>query len=422
MYNLYMEGYNPFNPNSVVAPSLFAGRTDQINDICRKLTQLRHNMSSGFFLYGERGIGKTALAKLINYIATANDEEVHGLNLLTSYYQVEKDQSLSSVLQESLNKLTNQMDKTLVAEIGSRLGQLFKNGKFEIGAFGMASISMEASAPAKQAQDITVKDQTVSILSNIVKSLGVDKEKGDNSVKKDGILIIIDEIHNLKDLSSAASILRNIVTSLDFDELGKVSFLLIGYKEDVDQFFSVDTSSRRLFDLKRLDVMPESEAIEVLKKGFEAASIKWDETALISNISVAGGYPHSIQRLGHNLVEIDKDNMIDDKDWNSAIYKTALDLQDKDFSTMYTFRKSHTEKDKVLAYLAKENKPVQRKEIKDKLEIKNIYRCLTDLKKLGAIKEDDSGAISLQSQLFRVAILFDVAWRGIQVKKSKVGK
>ncbi|HTK03359.1 MAG TPA: ATP-binding protein [Alphaproteobacteria bacterium] len=397
---------NPFNPNSVVTPSLFAGRMRQIDDICKKLTQLKNGMASSFFVYGERGIGKTALAKLVNYVATSKDSKLHNLDLLTSYYQVESGQNISGVLQASVNKLTDNMDQSLIIKIGERVGNLLKNGKFEIGAFG-GSIAFDASV-AQQNRDITIKDQTVSILSNILKVL--DKSTVD---KKDGILIIIDEMHNLGELPRAASIFRNITTSLDFENLGKVSFLLIGYKDDVDDFFSVDTSARRMFDLKGLSVMPDDEAVDILKKGFEAVNVKWDEKSLQDNIKVAGGYPHSVQILGHNLIEEDSDLYIGIDDWDKVIMDTALELQEKEFATMYTFRKKQTDRDIFLTVLAQSEGPITRQEINQSGSVSNVYRCIKDLKKRGAIKEDDQGNISLHSQLFRTAILFDIAMRRI---------
>lgn len=60
-----MMKYNPFNPNSVVSTNLFAGRTEYVLKILRKMEQVKKGMPASFFLSGERGIGKTALAKLI---------------------------------------------------------------------------------------------------------------------------------------------------------------------------------------------------------------------------------------------------------------------------------------------------------------------------------------------------------------------
>lgn len=392
--------FNPFNPNSVVVPNLFAGRTRNVLDISKKLSQLKHNMPASFFIHGERGIGKTALAKLIKSVAVIKDPKLYDLNLLTSYYSVEQGQDLSSVLQASVNNLTDQMDTTLVHEVGSRLGELFKNGKFTIGAFG-ATLGVETATGASQTQrEITIKDQTVSILSNILKAA---KEK----TTHDGILMIVDEVHNLSDLDKAASIIRNISTTLDVNGNGQVAFLLIGYDEDVEKFFGGDFSARRTFDLYPLGVMPDEDASEVLEKGFKEAGLTSDETLRATRIKVAGGYPHSIQVLGHNLVELDTDGHIDGVDWDSAIINTAQALQTKEFSKMYSFGRNLTEKDKLLITMALTDKGMTRKELKEVSDSKNVYKLITALKESGAIKEDENQLLTLHSQLFRTSILFD---------------
>jgi len=397
------KGFNPFNPNSVVVPTLFAGRTDTVLEICKKLSQLKHSMPSSFFIFGERGIGKTALAKLIMSVATLKDEKLYELNLLTSYYAVEKNQDLSSVLQSSLNALTDSMDKTLVDEIGGRLGELFKNGKFKIGAFG-TSLEISSNSESEEARNITVKDQTVSILTNIIQAISKEESK-------DGVLIVIDEIHNLKNLNQAASILRNIVTTLDVSSQGKLAFLLIGYEEDVTKFFSEDSSARRTFDLHKLSVMPDSEAEEILTKGFEAAGYKWDSDSLKVNIKAAGGYPHSIQVLGHNVIETDTDSLIDAKDWSQATLNTSQILRTKEFAKMYSFDKRLTEKDKILIELARSSGPLSRQDVASRSTSKNIYKQIIALKQSGAIKENEDKTFSLHSQLFRTAILFDIFYR-----------
>jgi len=391
--------YNPFNPNSTVVPKLFAGRGKQILEICKKMSQLRHEMPASFFFYGERGIGKTALAKLVKSIATANNPDLYHLNLLTSYYSVENGQELTSVLQNSLNKLTDQMDTSLLTKIGERLGDLFSNGKFKIGAFGISADVGLSDNMSKQ--EISIKDQMASILENILRA------NAEQDSPKDGLLIIIDEMHHLKDLSSAAAVIRNIATTLDVDGFAKVSFLLIGYEEDQDKFFSTDSSARRMFDLYKLDTMPDDDAAQVLEKGFKEVGITWDEQALTVNIGVAGGYPHSIQRLGHNLVEVDTDSYISTDDWQRAISKTANDLQTKEFATMYSFGKFQKTTDKVLVALALNGSPLTRQQIKEKTGNSNVPQDISKLKKMGAVWENERKQILLHSQLFRTAILFD---------------
>jgi Cdc6-like AAA superfamily ATPase len=409
---------NPFNPNSVVSTNLFAGRTTQVHDICKKLKSIKLNMPSSFFIHGERGIGKTALVKLIKSISSIKDPQLHDLNLLTSYYSVEDGQEISSVLQESVNKIADNMDRDTISRVGGKLGNLFKNGKFEIGAYGF-NIGIEAGKNATQ-KEITIKDQTAGILSNLIDAINEEGSKTP-SEKKDGILIIIDEIHNLADLAGSASILRNIITTLDVDGKGRISFILVGYNEDIEKFFSKDSSSRRTFDLIPLTVMPENEAMDVLKKGFVAAEITWDEEALKKNTSVAGGYPHSIQVIGHSLINSDKDGNIDQEDWDDATLEATFALKSKEFSSMYSFNKPLTVSDTILQELANQNIPLSKKELNEKIG-KNVYQYLPKLLQLGAIKvKDDDKKIFLHSQLFRTAILVDefIRFRKKEKKEEK---
>jgi hypothetical protein len=372
-------------------------------------------MSTSFFLYGERGIGKTALASLILHIAKLKDPELHDLNLVTSYYAVEKEQEIDTVLQESINVLTDSMEKGVLEQIGSKLGNLFKNGKFQIGSF-----SFEGKQEEKKA--ITIKDQAVSILSNIIKSFCIEREG--ESVQAtilqeeknyQGILIIIDEIHNIKNIENVAVILRNIITTLTVNNLGKISFLLIGYEDDVKKFLEGDSSSRRFFDLIELETMPDRDAAEILQKGFMAAKKRWDSSYLIENIKIAGGYPHSIQILGHNLIKTDYDNYIDENDWAEASLQASIELGKKDFSPMYSFGPDNplNNRDKILKLLVVGNKEMSRKQIAEILK-KNIYQDIPILIKTGAIKETPDKKIKLRSQLLRTAILIDLYLRSVK--------
>jgi hypothetical protein len=393
--------YNPFNPNSVVSTNLFAGRTEYVLHIIRKLENVKRGMPSSFFLYGERGIGKTALAKLIKHISMVKDEELGKLSFISSYYSAEKGQSITSVLQASLNELTDQIPRSSIKILGEKLGKLFEKGKFSIGAF-----SMELEKSKKREESVILRDQLISILSNVIDSIKLSTEGVES---KDGVLIIIDEMGNIKDIGRCAQLLRGIITTLDVKELGFISFLLIGYDTTLNKFFNGDPSARRYVDSIRLGVMPMTEAKEVLVKGFKEAEVKWDDESLNEYISVTGGYPHSIQLIGHYLLEEDKDDYINDYDWNQAIGKTAIELQRKDFAALYNFNSKPGGREAILDVLAVVGKPLSKKEIQSYCNISNIYQYLPELKKRGSIKiipETDN--ITLHSQLFRTSILLKI--------------
>jgi hypothetical protein len=393
---------NPFNPNSVVTPTLFAGRHDQVFQILKKLTQVREGMPASFVLQGDRGIGKTALAKLIMYTAEAKNPHLENLKFLTSYYAVEKGQSFESVLQASLNIMTDRMPDSVIHRLSQRLGNFFKNGKFTFGAFG-ASATVEGEVK-KEDKLTVIKDRAVSVFSNIIS--GIDELK-DDPEQLDGILLVIDEVHNLKDLDGAAQILRAISTTLDVSRLGKISFMVLGYPDGMDRFFKGDPSARRHFDIIELTAMPRTDAKEVLIKGFSRANLTYDEQALEQNIDVAGGYPHSIQVIGHNLVEVDRDGKISADDWTAALMKSAAEMARKEFSDLYDFKGKGTLRETVLNVLALAQRPMTKQELRDAVGGKNIYTatCMGELKKSGAVTEIADGSIILHSMLFRAAVL-----------------
>ena len=404
---------NPFNPNSIVAPTLFAGRDEQTIGILKKLSDVANGMHASFYLHGERGIGKTALAKLIRHISLAKDKDFYDLDFLTSYYSVEQGQSLKDVIESSLNNLTDGMPESSLEHLSKRLGGLFKNGKFSFGAFGL-NLKVDKNESQKQ----LFKDQIVSSLTNLIESAVISKKSEDK--KFSGILIVIDEIHNVRDIKGAGQIFRNIINTLDVAEKAFVSFLLIGYSDSVEVFFKGDSSARRSFDFIHLKAMPREDAKALLIKGFEKIGRKYDAASLDKYIDAAGGYPHSLQMLGHNLIEIDSDQNISNGDWEQAIEKTAKDLQSKDFSDFYAFQGKPTLREELMNILALLDSSINKKNLAKVLEKKNIYSksCLPKLIQQGAVREEN-GDLILQSTLFKTAILFHLNSSPQQLERAK---
>ena len=226
------------------------------------------------------------------------------------------------------------------------MGKLFSGGKFTIGSF-----SAEFERNSSSGENQLLKDQIISILTNIIKS----------SDDFGGVLIIIDEIHNLSDLKGAAHLMRSIATTLDVNGCGKISFMIIGYSDTVKELFAEDPSAKRHFDSVPLEVMPLPEAVEVLTKGFEEIEIKYDRKDVEQCIIPTGGYPHSIQLLGHNVVSLDEDNDLSTEDWNNAITRTSVELQSVTFSDFYNFNGKQTLRETLMDVLAIVGKPISKK-------------------------------------------------------------
>jgi hypothetical protein len=197
--------------------------------------------------------------------------------------------------------MTDRMPESVLKRLSQRLGGFFKNGKFTVGAFGSSVGYENKDAKPGEQEFLIMKDRAVSALSNIVSGL---EEMTDDSKRLDGVLIVIDEVHNLRDIDGAAQVLRAISTTLDVNRLGKVSFMVLGYPDGIERFFTGDPSARRHFDMIELTAMPRNEAMDVLTKGFEKIALSFSRDDLARNIDVAGGYPHSIQVIGHHLVDV----------------------------------------------------------------------------------------------------------------------
>jgi len=404
------EKNNPFSPGGIVKSALFGGRHKYITNILKRLVSVKDARPASFYLFGERGIGKTALAKLISYIASSKDKDLYDLDFIISYYSAQLHQTFSDVLESSLNNIADQIDESVLKKIGSRLGNVFKDGKFSIGAFGF-----ETSYNGRRGDDSTtkktvIKDQVVSILRNIIQQI---RNNEDISKNKDGILIIIDEMDNLDDINFSASIVRGITTELDFEDFGFVSFLLIGYENGYERFISGDESIRRLIDPVHLTEMPENEIIETFKKGFLEASVQWSADKLKEKVWLTGGYPLAIQVIGYYLIEYDTDNNIKGDDWDKSITKSAEELIDKEYSLYYSFGiRQKKNADKILLAFAVAGIKLDSMSLSEIEQISGVInpsQYLTPLMKNGVVNRDKiSGEYMIKRGLLRTAVILDL--------------
>jgi Cdc6-like AAA superfamily ATPase len=64
------DKFNPFRPDKIAPPSIFAGRLEEIRLIDHCLLQTKNGNPQHFLLIGERGIGKSSLFVLEQHVAS----------------------------------------------------------------------------------------------------------------------------------------------------------------------------------------------------------------------------------------------------------------------------------------------------------------------------------------------------------------
>ena len=155
--------------------------------------------------------------------------------------------------------------------------------------------------------------------------------------------------------------------------------------------------------------MPDNEAKEVLTKGFDEINLKYNQEFLDQQINIAGGYPHALQVLGQNLVNVDEDGNIDADDWDKAIKQSAKELIEKDFFDFYPFNAKQTISSRIMNILALSNGgvTVTKPKLVKIFNKRGVYSNVSNLIEKAIIKEDPStGRLDLSSKLLATSISF----------------
>lgn len=65
--------YNPFRPDKMAGPGMFAGRFEELGVIDHSLLQARNGNPQHFIVQGERGLGKSSLFLCADMVGRPRD-------------------------------------------------------------------------------------------------------------------------------------------------------------------------------------------------------------------------------------------------------------------------------------------------------------------------------------------------------------
>jgi Cdc6-like AAA superfamily ATPase len=251
------QGFWPGAP--IDSASLFAGRLDQIKDVVQATIQPGRHV----ILFGERGVGKTSLAKVIL-------ERLAAVGLLTSG-------TINCDRTDDFSSLWHKVFRELSIALDSRRQPGFRP---EVNTpSNEERLSLESCLP-QQARP----DDVRYVLSTYLQS------------KSPKTIIVIDEVDTIRD-QETKSLLADTIKNLS-DHSVSATLVLVGIGDSVDELISEHKSIERSLLQVPIPRMSRDELLQIIDKGLQVAGMTIEETAKIWIAELSQGLPHYTHSLG----------------------------------------------------------------------------------------------------------------------------
>jgi Cdc6-like AAA superfamily ATPase len=248
---LIASAFSPASP--LTNKELFAGRIPQI----ARLLEVVDATGRHAIIYGERGVGKTSLARVA--------ELYHSLHKLALYYTCSSVEDFSSIWRGVLGDARLTVHQPAVG-FGSRERETLLSATELLGT-GTVSPNM-----ARQA---------LTVLS----------ESGP-------VVVFIDEFDRLVDAKTKA-LFADMIKLLS-DHATPVTLILVGVGDTVDDLVMEHASIQRNLVQIPMPRMDDSEIEQIITKGMEAAELEVEAEFTSKIVSIAQGLPHYAHLLSQH--------------------------------------------------------------------------------------------------------------------------
>lgn len=287
---------NAFQPaKEVNTASRFAGRKGVVADAYYGLIAEGAHIG----VVGNRGIGKTSLARQIVNIATGDNDLLtklgiahdRKLDFLAVYFACGNSIKSTSELLERLLTSTN-----CLADWIYDIPKASKVVRGYSPKFGVNLLGTEISLAGEKKTETTVEPVVSSHSIDTVFS-NATTAMIEQNLSADGILIVIDEFDQISDPSGFASFLKALSTNAP-----RVKFCIVGVAQDIQNLMKEHLSSDRLFagTIIGLPSMSNDELKEIIRIAEDSIDryITFEQDAADRVASLAQGHPYMVHLIG----------------------------------------------------------------------------------------------------------------------------
>ncbi len=249
-FELVAKLANAFSPSAPIDhQALFAGRLGQFTDVVNAINQKGQHV----VLFGERGVGKTSLARVLSSVNSAN--------LLVAAINCDPTMDFSQLWHRLFSEitLTNQ-----------------KPAPGFTGALSATTSSLRDHLPAEVSPDD---------IRRVLRQLG-------------NTLFVIDELDRITD-PKVTALLADTIKGLS-DHAINTTIMLVGVADSVDALITEHRSVERALVQVRMPRMSPPELEEIINKGLNSVGMSIDDQARKRIVQLSQGLPHYTHLLAQH--------------------------------------------------------------------------------------------------------------------------
>ena len=283
---------NAFQPSKEIeAPKRFAGREDPVRECYYSLVSEGTHIA----IVGNRGIGKTSLARQLIHMAKGDNTLLTKLGLpdserqdfLTMYFACGDTVGTTEMLLDRL--LT---DKSCLSDWIYDI----PSAKLEIESykpkFNAVFVGLDGEKKTETKSENALNKHSIdTIFTNVVRELVKTK------LAKHGVLIVVDEFDRIANPVGFASFLKSLATNVP-----KIKFCLVGVAQDIKELMREHQSTDRLFagGIIKLPAMTDDELSDIVRAAESTIynSITFNPDATNRLVKLAKGHPYMVHLVG----------------------------------------------------------------------------------------------------------------------------
>jgi len=382
---------NPFTRMTGEEPTVFGGRTQELEFFEQRLNRALHTkFREHFLVLGDWGIGKSTLLKEYKKICQSRGHLAAVVPLEPLQSGAKLFEAARSVVEGVLRDIPYTVDRF------KRLAQFFSSAGISVLGtgfqFGRDTSKSELSAQA--------------FLHDSLLNLWEDLED------KTGLFVIL--LDDLDNFMAVPEFVMTLKTTLSMDSLMNTR-ILIGIASPPTNWQKLTFMERHhplsRYFISRVELGPlsESELRETILNSIASTGVSFSPEVIARVSEYTKGHPFEMQVLCYHLFNNQLSRRVEVGVWDKALQAALKDMGIAIFD--YWFSQASGEEAKVLRVIAEQEKPISVKEIRElgkagqeKVSPRNISKYLQRLVEKKLLSKSGRGFYTIPDRMFRAYV------------------